>query len=92
MELLQTITQLYYKEIIFNIIKIAIQNIILEILQLKKPNLTINLKKKTISFKRNNYMVITYLIYQQSLIINKKQNREIIIRRKFISLTKNNIF
>lgn len=41
---------------------------------LRKHNLIINMKKKLISFKSYNYMIIVYLMYCKSLKINKKWN------------------
>ena len=37
-------------------------------------------------------MITTYLIYLQSLVVNKKQNLEIIIKRKFTTLMKDILY
>ena len=45
-----------------------------------------------IRFKKYNSIVITYLIHQKSLIINKKENQEIIAKCKFTVFIKNNLY
>lgn len=52
----------------------------------------IHKKKQLIGPNRFNYIAIIYFGYWKSLILNKNQNLEIIAKREFEALIKNNLY